>query len=183
MKAALLISTLLLAPAVGVAGEQASAAKTEAPAASPAARPSEAEPKPVAEETRPAHPPFVIEERRVDVKHLDAQLRALARQAAHAHKRVLVSFGASWCIACQVIDPVFWREGNRALFRRWELVQVDVDALAEGPVLGIPFDAIPFFMKLDRRGKVVGTLSGSAALGRPPSDANVDAAFARFLGT
>jgi hypothetical protein len=126
----------------------------------------------------------VIKEKHVDPKHLSKRAAAaLARGAAGEHKRLLLYFGADWCVACALIDPVFKREENRALFRDWELVRVDVDALPEGPVLGIPFDTIPFFMKLDGAGHVVGTLLGSDVLegrGRPQ---DVDAAFARFLGT
>jgi|GEM_PF-5317306 len=126
----------------------------------------------------------VIQEKKVNPKHLTHRVvRKLAHEAAGEHKRVLVAFGADWCVACALIDPVFKREENRALFRDWELVRVDVDTLPEGPVLGIPFDTIPFFMKLDGDGHVAGTLLGSDVLegrGRPQ---DVDAAFARFLGT
>lgn len=127
--------------------------------------------------------PLVIAEVRVDAKHLDTELTQLAKQAAAEHKRVLVAFGAPWCVACALLDPVFQRERNRALFRGWELVQVDVDDLPEGPVLGIPFDTIPFFIKLDRAGHPAGTLRGSEALKGRGRSVDVDAAFARFLGT
>lgn len=129
------------------------------------------------------HPPLVIEEKSINPKHPDRELVAVAKAAHKAHKRVLVEFGASWCVACELVKPVFWRAENRALFSGWELVQVDVDQLPDGPVLGIPFDTIPFFMKLDATGHVAGTLRGSDVLGGRPTDAQVDAAFARFLGT
>jgi hypothetical protein len=170
-RALVVLLTALALPALGAA----------APPTRPAAQPK-------TDVAPPAHPAparrSVVEEKVVNPKHLSKRVaRRLARAAAGEHKRVLISFGADWCVACALIEPVFEREENRALFRGWELVRVDVDALPEGPVLGIPFDTIPFFMKLDEAGHVVGTLLGSDVLegrGRPQ---DVDAAFARFLGT
>jgi thiol-disulfide isomerase/thioredoxin len=133
-----------------------------------------------------AHGPgagLVVQEQKVEPAHLDAQLARLAREAARHHKRVLVYFGASWCVSCALLKPLFHRESNRALLSRWELVQVDVDTLPEGPVVGIPFDTIPFFIKLDGRGRAAGTLRGSELLKGRGSAAEMDAAFARFLGT
>lgn len=126
---------------------------------------------------------YVVAQKKADPKHLDAALAKLAQQAAKEGKRVLVDFGAPWCVACALIQPVFQREGNRALFRNWELVQVDVDDLPEGPILGIPFDTIPFFIKLDESGHAAGTLRGGEALKGRGRAADVDAAFARFLST
>lgn len=130
-----------------------------------------------------AGPALVVEERQADPAHLDQTLVRLAKEAAREHKRVLVSFGASWCVACALIEPAFSRESNRAVLRGWELVQVDVDTVPEGPILGIPFDTIPFFIKLDGRGRVAGTLRGSELLKGRGSAAEVDARLARFLGT
>lgn len=135
------------------------------------------------EEEHPRPLEYVIAQQKADPRHLDRSLMALARQAAKAHRRVLVEFGAPWCVPCELIRPVFQREENRALFRGWELVQVDVDELPEGPVLGIPFDTIPFFIKLDESGHAAGTLRGGEALSGRGRASDVAAAFARFLGT
>src|SRR5262249_2734570 len=102
----------------------------------------------------------VIRRIEVDVRRLDAELAAASRAAAKEHARVLVVLGAQWCTPCRALDAAFAREGNRQLFHGWRLVEIDVDTLPPGPVLGLPLDTVPALVKLDSTGRPTGTLHG-----------------------
>ena len=105
---------------------------------------------------------------------------ALAREAAAQNKRVLVYFHADWCGPCRQVGKAFQRETNKDAFSHWILVNVNVDEMPSGPTLGIEFQTIPFFVKLDASGKAVGTLNGEA-FGFNPPDEKVDEVFQNFL--
>lgn len=122
----------------------------------------------------------VIHVQTADPSKLEASALSIARQAAAENKRVLVYFHADWCGPCKRVGKAFERPSNKDTFSRWVLVPVNTDELPEGPTLGIEFETIPFFVKLDASGKAVGTLDGSA-FGVEPSDEKVDEVFRNFL--
>jgi thioredoxin-like negative regulator of GroEL len=124
----------------------------------------------------------VISTRAADPKRLDAEAVSIAREAAKEHKRVLVYFHADWCGPCLRVGKAFERAANRDTFANWVIVQVNVDELPSGPALGIQFESIPFFVKLDSSGKAIGTLDGQA-FGVEPPDEKVDEVFRTFLRT
>ena len=102
----------------------------------------------------------VIRRIAVDVRRLDAELAAASRSAALEHARVLLVLGARWCEPCRALDAAFARESNRELLRDWRLVEVDVDTLPPGPVLGLPLGTVPALVKLGPTGRPAGTLHG-----------------------
>lgn len=116
---------------------------------------------------------------KVDPRRLDAELRALAREAARSRARVLVELGAAWCDPCRALDAAFARETNRVVFAGWWLVEVDVDALPAGPVLGRPMHTVPALVRLGPSGDPAAWLQGPAL----PTDsaAGLDDALRRFL--
>jgi len=124
----------------------------------------------------------VVQTRAADPAKLEVEAITLAREAARENKRVLVYFHADWCAPCHRIGKAFERASNRPTFANWVLVQVNVDALPGGPALGIQFETIPFFVKLDPSGKAIGTLDGQA-FGSEPADEKVDEVFRNFLRT
>ena len=115
----------------------------------------------------------------VDPRRLGPELRALAQEASRSGARVLVELGAAWCEPCRALDAAFARESNRALLAAWWLVEVDVDALPSGPVLGRSVHAVPALVRLDRSGRPEAWLHGAAL----PTDsaARLDAALRGFL--
>lgn len=124
--------------------------------------------------------PRVVEEVIVDPKYLDRDLAQVTRDANARGRSVFIDFGAGWCQPCRELRKAFSRESNRELFKRWVLVSVNVDALPEGPVLGLAFDEIPYLVRLDGQGHPTQTLGGDALedLDRP---SRVDAMLRRFL--
>src|SRR5215475_10875301 len=104
----------------------------------------------------------VIRRITVDVKHLDAELVAASQAAAKEHARVLVVLGAAWCEPCRALDAAFARESNRQLLHDWRLVELDVDTLPHGRVLGLPLDTVPALVKLHSAGRPAGALHGSS---------------------
>ena len=116
---------------------------------------------------------------RVDPRRLDAELRALAEEAARSGARLLVELGASWCEPCRALDAAFARESNRAMFAGWWLVEVDVDALPPGPVLGRGTHTLPALARLGPSGRPAAWLRGAAL----PTDSalRLDEALRRFL--
>ncbi len=123
--------------------------------------------------------PF-IQQIQVDPAHLDVEARRVAVQAAAEKKRVLVYFHASWCGPCKEVQKAFRRYQNAATFKDWYLAEVDVDALPDGPALGVDLELIPFFVKLDAKGKPDGSLAPDA-FGTDGDPHMVDAAFHEFL--
>jgi thioredoxin-like negative regulator of GroEL len=122
----------------------------------------------------------VIRRVQVDVRSLKTELVSASRIAAREKARILVLFGASWCEPCRALEAAFVREQNRAAFAGWRLVEVDVDTLPPGPVLGLELSSVPALVKLDPSGRPAGVLQG----GRLPAmddAAQVDAALHRFL--
>jgi hypothetical protein len=102
----------------------------------------------------------VIRRIEVDVRRLDAALAEASRAAAREHARVLVVLGARWCEPCRALDAAFARESNRELLAGWRLVELDVDTLPPGPVLGLPLDTVPALVKLGQTGRPAGVLHG-----------------------
>jgi len=86
----------------------------------------------------------------------------VAHAAARAGARVLVVLGASWCEPCRALEAAFAREANRPALTGWWLVEVDVDALPPGPVLGRSTHTVPALIRLGRSGRPVARLEGSA---------------------
>jgi thiol-disulfide isomerase/thioredoxin len=123
----------------------------------------------------------VIHRVKVDPRRLGPELRAVAQEAARSGARVLVELGASWCEPCRALDAAFARESNRPVLAGWWLVEVDVDALPAGPVLGRPVHTVPALVRLDRSGRAGRWLHGAAL----PTDSapELDAALRRFLAS
>jgi thiol-disulfide isomerase/thioredoxin len=121
----------------------------------------------------------VIRRVSVDPRTLAPGLRALAQEASRSGARVLVELGAPWCEPCRALDAAFVRESNRALLARWWLVEVDVDALPPGDVLGRSVHTVPALVRLDRSGRPEAWLLGAAL----PTDsaARLDEALRAFL--
>ena len=115
----------------------------------------------------------------VDPRRLGPELHALAQEASRARTRILVELGAPWCEPCRALDAAFARESNRALFAGWWLVEVNVDTLPPGPVLGRSVHTVPALVRLDRSGRPEAWLQGAAL----PTDnaARLDAALEGFL--
>ena len=125
--------------------------------------------------------PPLVRRVQVDPRRLEPELRALARQAARSGARVIVELGASWCEPCRALDAAFARESNRAVLAGWWLVEVDVDALPPGPVLGRPLHGVPSLIRLGRTGHPEARLQGAAL----PTDSAplLDAALREFLAS
>ncbi|HVP59192.1 MAG TPA: thioredoxin family protein [Myxococcaceae bacterium] len=148
---------------------------------------ADAGPAPLTEELPPGAPAGpeaaprapVIRRVKVDPRRLGPELQALAQEAARSGVRVLVELGAPWCEPCRALDAAFVRESNRSVLARWWLVEVDVDDLPPGPVLGRSVHTVPVLVRLDRSGRPEAWLQGSAL----PTDsaAGLDAALRRFL--
>ena len=132
---------------------------------------------PVAEPSAPRAP--LIRRVQVDPRRLAPQLRALSQEAARSGARVLVELGAPWCEPCRALDAAFARESNRTVLAGWWLVEVDVDSLPPGPVLGRSVHTVPALIRLDRSGRPEAWLQGAAL----PTDSapRLDAALQRFL--
>ena len=148
----------------------------------------DAGPPPLLEELPPGAPNGVASAvprapliRRVAVnpRQLGPELRALAQEASRSGARVLVELGAPWCEPCRALDAAFSRESNRALLSGWWLVEVNVDALPPGPVLGRSTHTLPALVRLDGSGHPEAWLQGAAL----PTDnaARLDAALRGFL--
>ena len=115
----------------------------------------------------------------VDPRRLGPELHALAQEASRVRTRILVELGAPWCEPCRALDAAFARESNRALFAGWWLVEVNVDTLPPGPVLGRSVHTVPALVRLDRSGRPEAWLQGATL----PTDnaARLDAALEGFL--
>ena len=148
----------------------------------------DAGPPPLVEELPPGAPAGaqavaprapVIRRVSVDPRRLGPELQAVARQASVSNARVLVELGAPWCEPCRALDAAFARESNRAVLAAWWLVEVDVDALPPGPVLGRSVHTVPALVRLDRSGRPEAWLQGASL----PTDsaASLDAALRGFL--
>ncbi len=130
--------------------------------------------------TEPAAPRAPLVRRvKVDPRRLEPELRALAREADRAGARLMVELGAPWCEPCRALDAAFARESNRAVLAGWWLVEVDVDALPPGPVLGRSVHTVPALIRLDASGRPRAWLQG-AALPTESAPA-LDEALRRFL--
>jgi thiol-disulfide isomerase/thioredoxin len=148
----------------------------------------DAGPPPLVEDLPPGAPggagaiaprPPPIRKVSVDPRRLAPELRARAQEASRSGARLLVELGAPWCEPCRALDAAFARESNRAVLAGWWLVEVDVDALPPGPVLGRPTHTVPALVRLDRSGRPAAWLQGAAL----PTDsaARLDAALRAFL--
>jgi hypothetical protein len=129
------------------------------------------------EATAPGAP--IVRRVSVDPHRLGPELQAVAREASRSGARILVELGAAWCEPCRALDAAFARETNRDLLARWWLVEVDVDALPPGLVLGRAVHTVPALVRLDRSGRPEAWLQGAAL----PTDsaAGLDGALRRFL--
>jgi thioredoxin 1 len=87
---------------------------------------------------------------------------AALKEAAAAHKRVLIDFGGNWCTDCKVLDIYFHRPENEALVTSFVIVHVNVGDkgietnfdVAER--YGIPLKkGVPALCVLDSNGKVL----------------------------
>jgi thiol-disulfide isomerase/thioredoxin len=127
----------------------------------------------------PAPRPPVIRRVTVDPRRLEPELRALAQEASRSRARVLVELGAPWCEPCRALEAAFSRESNRAVLARWWLVEVNVDLLPPGAVLGRSTHTVPALVRLDGSGHPEGWLQGAAL----PADSStrLDAALREFL--
>ena len=127
----------------------------------------------------PAPQPPTIRRVKVDPRNLEHALRALASEAARSGARLLVELGAPWCEPCRALEAAFARESNRDVLAGWWLVEVDVDALPPGPVLGRPVHTVPALVRLGRSGRPEAWLQGAAL----PTDSapELDAALRGFL--
>jgi thiol-disulfide isomerase/thioredoxin len=149
-----------------------------APDSGPAPLPEELPPgAPTA--VSPAPRPPVIHRVTVDPRHLGPGLRALAQEASRSGARVLVELGAPWCEPCHALEAAFSRESNRAVLAGWWLVEVNVDTLPSGPVLGRSTHTVPALVRLDRSGRPEAWLQGTAL----PTEnaARLDGALRGFL--
>jgi hypothetical protein len=148
---------------------------------------SDAGPAPLPEELPPGAPgaasavprPPVIRRVTVDPRGLEPELRALAQEASRSGARVLVELGAPWCEPCRALEAAFSRESNRAVLAGWWLVEVNVDTLPSGPVLGRSTHTVPALVRLDRSGHPEAWLQGAAL--PTDSSARLDAALRGFL--
>jgi thiol-disulfide isomerase/thioredoxin len=115
----------------------------------------------------------------VDPRRLGPELHTLAEQASRTGAHILIELGAPWCEPCRALDAAFARESNRAVLTGWWLVEVNVDQLPPGPVLGRSVHTVPALVRLDRSGRPRAWLQGSAL----PTDSAVrlDAALRGFL--
>jgi thioredoxin-related protein len=64
----------------------------------------------------------------------DAQIRAAVARAQAGNKRVLLMFGANWCVWCRRLDWVFenHRQVRASLDRHFEVVHVDTGGRGSG---------------------------------------------------
>jgi len=115
----------------------------------------------------------------VDPRRLGPELHALAQEASRVRTRILVELGAPWCEPCRALDAAFARESNRTLLAGWWLVEVNVDSLPPGPVLGRSVHTVPALVRLDRSGRPEAWLQGAAL----PTEnaARLDAVLEGFL--
>ena len=127
----------------------------------------------------PAAPTPLIRRVTVDPRRLEPELRALAQEASRSGGRVLVELGAPWCEPCRALEAAFSRESNRGVLAGWWLVEVNVDTLPSGPVLGRSTHTVPALVRLDRSGHPQAWLQGDAL----PTDsaARLDGALRGFL--
>jgi len=157
-------------------------------AAAGPSRQGDAGPPPLVEELPPGAPggqqavaprPALIRRVSVDPHRLGPELRTLAEEASRSGARLLVELGAPWCEPCRALDAAFARESNRAVLAGWWLIEVDVDALPPGPVLGRQAHSLPALVRLDRSGRPEAWLQGAAL----PTDsaARLDEALRAFL--
>ena len=115
----------------------------------------------------------------VDPRRLEPELRRVAQEAARSGGRVLVVLGAPWCEPCRALEAAFARETNRPVLAGWWLVELDVDALPPGPVLGKSPRTVPALIRLGPSGRPVARLEGAAL----PTDSApaLDGALGNFL--
>ena len=164
----LVVSLLLAAPDPARSGDAGLAPLVEE---LPAGAPGGAE-------TVAPRPP-ILRRVSVDPRRLGSELSALAQEASRSGSRIVVELGAPWCEPCRALDAAFARESNRALLSGWWLVEVNVDALPPGPVLGRSVHTLPALVRLDRSGHPDAWLQGAGL----PTDsaAGLDTALRRFL--
>ena len=129
--------------------------------------------------TSPAPRAPVIRRVTVDPRRLEPELRALAQEASRSGARVLVELGAPWCEPCRALEAAFARESNRAVLAGWWLVEVNVDTLPSGPVLGRSTHTVPALVRLDGSGHPEAWLQGASL--PTDSSARLDAALRGFL--
>lgn len=107
-----------------------------------------------------------------------ADLAAASARARKSGKRLLIDFGANWCVDCRVFASVVELPEMRPwIARHFELVTVDVGRFNRNLDIaaryGVPLDAVPALLIVDpRTGKLLNKAEvlglGEAALLTPP---------------
>ena len=96
-----------------------------------------------------------------DPSQAKADLAAALKQAAAAHKRVLVDFGGNWCGDCHVLDIYFHNPENRAILEaNYVLVHINIGHMDENTDIaqryGVPLEkGVPALAVLSDKGKLL----------------------------
>ena len=106
---------------------------------------------------------FAAEALYPDVARAKGDIDAAVKEAAKAHKRVLVDFGGNWCPDCKVLDINLRKPENDALLRQhYVMVHVNVgdkgitDNFDVAERYGIPLKkGVPALAVLDADGKAL----------------------------
>lgn len=106
--------------------------------------------------------PGAAEDRAIyDGRDASPAITRAVRSAARQHKRILLIFGANWCVWCRRLDTTFRTSGavSRELTRRFEVVHIDTDVPANAAIirqLGNPTrHGIPALAVLDETGQLL----------------------------
>jgi thiol-disulfide isomerase/thioredoxin len=91
-----------------------------------------------------------------------ADIDDAVREAARAHRHVLVDFGGDWCTDCKVLDAYMRRPENARLVARFVVVHVNVGARGidrnfdVAKRYGVPLEkGVPALAVLDSSGNVI----------------------------
>jgi len=101
-------------------------------------------------------------------------------QASGEGKRVLIRFGAPWCVWCHRLDDVLYQPAvDEAIKSELVSIKIDVDRMKNGKELQSRYQTsggIPWFAVLDEKGKVLFTsdLSPGKNIGFPTEPAELD---------
>jgi hypothetical protein len=175
----------------GCGGEEQAASVAPEPA-NAATEPATAEPPPTepAALVAPPGPPPEVERPYQDGADAGPLIEIALTEARAENKRVLLMFGANWCVWCRRLDWVFQNDPNvsAALREGWEVVHVDVGTRGSGTNAGIiarygdPVQhGLPCLVVLDAQGQLVHTQeTGSLEAGDRHDPARVVAFLNRF---
>jgi thiol:disulfide interchange protein len=96
-----------------------------------------------------------------DPAHGKTDLANALRQAAAAHKRVLIDFGGNWCGDCHVLDIYFHNPENRPILdANYVLVHINIGHMDENVDIaqryGVPLEkGVPALAVLSEKGKLL----------------------------